>query len=107
MCLVEEPLSRAEAEHLLEQKVGGAFLIRKKSQNSDTYVISAKPTRDQISQGVRKYSHCGVGEMMFKDEKYYYLRKGEGFASLLELIVHHKEEFGLHYPVHHNGKYYP
>jgi hypothetical protein len=101
--LIEDSLTRKEAVQLLEKKVGGSFLVRKSDKN-DTYAITAKATREQIYHGNGRFSHFLVKEALYKDQKYYYIRKGEGFASLLELVVHHKHDFGFYYPMKHEGK---
>ena len=89
---------------MLAKKVGGSFFVRR-SEKTDEYVITAKATREQINNNNGKYSHYKVMEEMYRNQKHFYIRKGEAFQSLLELIMHHKHDFGFNYPFKHNGRF--
>ena len=95
--LPELSVNRKRAINLLNKKAGGSFLLRK-SDKSDKYVVTAKAI-----SGKQKYAHYRVEEETYRGQKYYFIRKGEGFPSLLELIAHHTTEFSLRYPVNSEG----
>ena len=95
--LPELSVNRKRAINLLNKKAGGSYLLRK-SDKSEKYVVTAKAI-----SGKQKYAHYRVEEEMYRGQKYYFIRKGEGFPSLLELIAHHTTEFSLRYPVNSEG----